>query len=399
MVSRTLGVALVVSLLVGSGACAAVDEADEELDDVTDREEGIASKATSIAGHPVYAHFTNPPSAAGNDPTILAELVRLVDATPAGEEIRIAIHSLTVNEVASALAAAKQRGVTVYAVEDGSDQFDEDESPRKLHEALGDHHRFCGDGVKGGNEGCITRDASGIMHTKLALFSRATDPNGTPRSNVSWFGSANLTHATGAKTFNNTVSVYGDSELYDGFVQYFGRLWSMTHYTGNDFYDASAKRGFINAATARVYASPEQDGDLVYNRLDDIDADGSCRIRVAQAMIHGSRSALVDLLVRHKKHGCRVWVVASSIDPAPLATLKAAGIPVRHQKVHDKTVLVKARFAGSEKTRSLIFTGSHNWTHSANYRNDELFVRLESEDLYDAYYAHFNDAYGTGDPL
>ena len=34
-------------------------------------------------------------------------------------------------------------------------------------------------------------------------------------------------------------------------------------------------------------------------------------------------------------------------------------------EVHDKTVLVRARFAGSSLPRRLVFTGSHNWTESA----------------------------------
>ena len=48
------------------------------------------------------------------------------------------------------------------------------------------------------------------MHSKLFLFSRTKDATGVLRDNVSWFGSANLTYATGANSYNNTVTVYGD---------------------------------------------------------------------------------------------------------------------------------------------------------------------------------------------
>lgn len=71
---------------------------------------------------------------------------------------------------------------------------------------------------------------------------------------------------------------------------------------------------------------------------------------------------------------------------------------MRKNKVHDKTIIVDARFAGSNQNRKLVFTGSHNWTYSANHRNDEIFVRLESADFYSSFYAHFNDAYNTGTP-
>jgi len=120
---------------------------------------------------------------------------------------------------------------------------------------------------------------------------------------------------------------------------------------------------------------------------------------MAQAMIHDSRPELVDLLVSLKQGGCGVWVVGSSIQPTSLSRLKSAGIGVRQHSVHDKTIVAFAKFAGSADNRYLIFTGSHNWTYSANYRNDELFVRLESSVFYTSYYNHFNDAYNTGAPL
>ena len=75
-------------------------------------------------------------------------------------------------------------------------------------------------------------------------------------------------------------------------------------------------------------------------------------------MIHDSRGAIVDLLVSLKKGGCKVWVVGSSIETGSLGKLKKAGIPVRKNKVHDKTIIVDAKFAGSNQNRKLVFTGS-----------------------------------------
>lgn len=380
-----------------NGCDASTDSDEPEAVGVAQSAVSVAS--TTIGGSPAWAHFTNPPAFAGDDRTILNEVIRLINDTPSGAKIRAAIHSLSVNGVYTALINAKSRGVTVQVVEDGSDEFDEDASPRDLHAALGANHVFCGNRVQGGNYGCITSDPSGIMHTKLYTFTQTKDPSGVLQSNVVWFGSANMTYATGARTFNNTITLYGDVDLFNNFTTYFTQLFNQNHYSGNNFYDATAGRGYWVTSTARVYASPEQDGDLIYNRLNDIDADSSCRVRVAQAMIHDARSELVDLLVRLKHGGCGVWVVGSSIDAGSLIKLKVAGIGVRQHDVHDKFILVNAKFAGSADNRSLIFTGSHNWTYSANYRNDELFVRVESQDFYTPYYNHFNDAYNTGAAL
>ncbi|WP_394829670.1 phospholipase D-like domain-containing protein [Pendulispora albinea] len=370
-----------------------------EADPHATSQRAIHTASTTVGGYPVHVHFSNPPAFGGDDPTILDEVVRLLDATPAGETVRAAIHSLTANAVANALVAAKNRGVNLKIVEDGSDEFDPDTSPRELHAALGANHVFCGKRVKDGNFGCITTDSSGIMHTKLITFSKTKDPSGELRTNVSWFASANMTYASGSKMFNNAITVYGDKALYDHFGGYFGHLFAQRHYSQNDYYDAASHRGYFEGTTARVYTSPEQDGDLVYNRLNDIVADSSCRIRVAQAAINDSRMKLVDLLVARKRAGCLVWVVVDGIEKDALAKLKGANIPVRRHVVHDKMVLVNSKFGDSTANRFLIFTGSHNWTYSANYRNDEIFVRLESKDLYDAFYTHFNDAYNAGTPL
>jgi phosphatidylserine/phosphatidylglycerophosphate/cardiolipin synthase-like enzyme len=376
-------------------------EVDDGEDDVDDSALGVpAGTRVSLGGIPAWVHVTNPVGAGDSgDRTILREVVRLIKATPAGARIRAAIHSLTVNSVANALIAAHERGVIVEVAEDGSDESDPDDSPRLLAEALGRRHVFCGGGS---NHGCITRDASGIMHTKLITFSATTDPTGTPRQDVVWFGSANLTNATGAKSFNNTVTIYGDKELFDSFTRYFTHLFEQRHYAGNNYYDAGKQRGFYVTPTARVYASPEQQGDLIHNRLNDIVAGPNCEIRIAQAMLFNSRTNLIDLIGRKKRGGCKVWIVGNNIQSAArskLKDLRGDRFRVRTNKVHDKYILVDAKFAGSDTRRKLVFTGSHNWTQSANYVNDELFVRLEGKGIYDAYVSHFETAFDTGKRL
>jgi hypothetical protein len=355
--------------------------------------------STDVGGFPVWVHFTDPAAHGGSDPEILDEVIRLIDSAPPGSTINAAIHSFTANIVQAALTAAHERGVIVKVAEDGSDEFDADESPKMMAALLGAGHVFCGDGKEGGAEGCVTTDASGIMHTKLYTFSDAVDPDGVPRKHVVWFGSANMTHATGAESFNNTVTIYGDTALYDQFNVYFGHLFAQSHYANNDYYDADAGRGYFVTPTARVYISPEQDTDLVNNRLNDIEPGADCEVRVMQAMMFDSRPLLIDRLVALAQGDCDVMVVGNDVQPESLAKLKQAKIPVRQSKVHDKSVIVHARFAGSPERRFLIFTGSHNWTQSANYRNDELFVRLESEPLHARYREHFQHAWDAGTPL
>jgi len=142
--------------------------------------------------------------------------------------------------------------------------------------------------------------------------------------------------------------------------------------------------------------------DLVVNRLDDITPDASCRIRVMQASVRDSRLDVVTQLAKLKRGGCQIWVVSDTVEPAALSALRAAGIPVRHMPIHDKSFLVYAKFGSAYQYR--VYSGSQNLSGSAAHEYDEIFVKLAPETsathpIYDAYYTHFNDAYNAGTPL
>jgi phosphatidylserine/phosphatidylglycerophosphate/cardiolipin synthase-like enzyme len=118
-----------------------------------------------------------------------------------------------------------------------------------------------------------------------------------------------------------------------------------------------------------------------------------------QASVRDSRQDVVDQLVKMKRGGCKVWVVAHTVEPHALATLRAAHIPVHRMPIHDKAFIVYGKFGGERQYR--IFTGSHNLSGGSAHRYDEIFVKLAGETgdthpVYDAYYTHFNDAYNAG---
>ena len=353
--------------------------------------------ASTIGGVRLEAHFTDMRAGATQDLSILNHLIYLIDNAPTGAIIRTAIHNISANIVQAALQRAKDRGVTVYVVlsgnhHPGDPEDDDDAAPEDLQRYLdggsGARFRWC---VNGGTytglgwDGCIARASSAIMHSKLVLISRTKDATGVVRDNVTWFGSANMTYATGSNTYNNTVTVYGDKTLYDNFVgEYWTKLWNKTSFAGNDYYDSATGRGYFGGSVAnlQVYASPEQQTDLVYNRLTYIDPDTSCAIRVAENMFNDTRSNVADLLVAKKRQGCWVSVAVGSIGSRSLSILRGAGISVKRINTHDKFILVKGKYAGSTVTRRIVFTGSHNLSESANYLNDELFVKLEDDSIY-----------------
>ncbi|WP_144119158.1 phospholipase D-like domain-containing protein [Catellatospora sichuanensis] len=363
----------------------------------------LHSASATIGGHPVWAHFTNP--TAGRDYTIINELQRLIDGAPAGSTVRGTIHSLSIDSVADALLRAQQRGVTVMVVVDGKNAPSTD--PAVATVRLLTNHKFCTN-ASGGN-GCISTSADGDMHTKMFTFTATKDPNGTARSNVTWFGSANLTYATGTDAFNNTITVYGDAALMNGLNANFADMWNRRHYSGNNYYDSASGRGYYQATAADAYASPEGAGetDTIATRLNDLTPNSNCRLRIGMASVTSGRPKVVDVVKAYRAGGCNVWMAVGTDSAGGIAMTRSvyddlltAGVAIRRKDdIHNKFFLAYGSYGGTYQYR--VYTGSQNWTQDALNENDEIFVKMGPETgtahpLYDAYYTHFNEAYNTG---
>lgn len=369
-------------------------------------EAGIQSASGTLAGIPVWAHFSNPPAFAGRDYTIIDELKRLINAVPAGGTIRGAIHSLSIDGVADALLAAQNvRGVTVQLVLDGKNAPSTDPAVNTIRQIAA--HKFCTN--SNGGDGCISTGATGNMHTKMFTFSQTRDPSGVLRSNVTWFGSSNLTYASGPDAFNNTITVYGDTGLYNGLNTNFADMYARRHYSGNDYYDSASGRGYYMSSAADAYASPEGIGqtDTIVTRLNDVTPDTSCRLRIGMSFVTTGRPDLLAQVKRMKAGGCAVWMVVGgdatdgiSMPQSVYNELLDAGVAIRRRdKVHDKFFLVYGKYGTSYAYR--VYSGSQNWSQDALNENEEIFVKMAPETgtvhpLYDGFYNHFNDAYNGG---
>ncbi|HYO54490.1 phospholipase D-like domain-containing protein [Archangium sp.] len=366
---------------------------------------GVSSASGTIGGKPVWAHFSNPPAFAGRDYTIITELRRLINSTPAGATIRGTIHSISIDEVADALLAAQNRGVAVYVVLDGKNASSTDPAIAKIKSLT--NHRFCTNTSGGG--GCIGTSAAGNMHTKMFTFSQTTDPTGVARSNVVWFGSSNLTYASGPDAFNNTITIYDEATLFTGLNANFSDMFNRRHYTGNDYYDSASGRGYYMATAADAYASPEglNQTDTIVTRLNDVTPDANCRLRIGMSFVTTGRPDILAQVKRYRAGGCAVWMVVGGDATAGISMpqsvyneLLDAGVAIRRKdKVHDKFFLIYGKYGTSYAYR--VYTGSQNWSQDALNENEEIFVKMSPETgtvhpLYDGFYNHFNDAYNTG---
>ncbi len=356
---------------------------------------GASEVTTTVGTKKVELTFNNPLTASGGvDWSHIDKLRRLIADTPSGATIRLAIYIVTQDSVVDSIRAALARGVNVQIVADGSgDSVTTQRS--QLSTLLGSQMKICGSSASGG--GCLSSATDGHMHAKYMLISSTKDDAGNAQSNVVWVSSANLTKPSGAEQFNNSVTIYGDSDLYNDYVN---EVWNpmraaARNYSGNDFYVASMPRGYFgsSASNSTVFVSPEQNTDLVKNRLDNISPDTNCRIRVMEASISNGRSAVVDKLVSLKAGGCKIWAMVGSIDSTQLTKLKNAGISVHKGAIHDKMILVSE---GVNNAHTWVLVGSHNLTNLALRSEDNILMRLEySQAMYDGFYAHFNDAYNN----
>ncbi|GID26068.1 phospholipase D-like domain-containing protein [Paractinoplanes brasiliensis] len=393
------------AVLLLAGLALAVPNAAAAADEDPPVQASVASARATIAGYPVWAHFNDPRTAGGDDNTIHLELERLINNAPTGSTIRGTIHSLSIDSVAKALTNAENnRQVNVYIVIDGKNLDSTDSGVAELKKLK--NHKFC---TYGSGRACISTSADGDMHTKMFTFTATKDPSGVDRTNVSWFGSANLTYQTGPRSFNNTITVYGDAALMNGLNANFNDMYNRRHYSGNDYYDADSGRGYYQAAAADAYASPEADGqtDTINTRLNDATPDADCRLRIGMSFVTAGRPRITSLVKRFANAGCKVWIVVGSTDAKEINMTKSvytelldAGVKIRRMDmVHDKFFALYAKFGSAYQYR--VYTGSQNWSQDALSENEEIFVKMAPESgsthpLYDGFYAHFNDAYNYG---
>ena len=363
--------------------------------------------AGGLSFETVYAR----PAPGGEDPAILDRLTRMMDDTPAGATIEATVFRLTVESVRDALVAAAERGTVVLVVHNGRDVT----SPvgaslsRERPIGLGDGHRWSGVPYDPRRRivdyGAVATGPNADLHTKLFLFSATKDPDGVLREKVSWWGSANLSHRSGMAKSNNAVVAYGDAVLYDAFrSQLWDLMWEGQHFPRNDFYHAGQGRGaFMGSPAARtkVFCSPEQDTDLWVGRLASVVVTPETEVAVAHARFTDSRMAVADELVRIAEQGGSVRVLvgadAGFLGSTVRDTLLGAGIALRVGDIHDKLVLVRSRYGRSTAARKVVFSGSHNLNHDANYVNDEILVKTFNDDLYDDMLTgHFEPIWAAG---
>ncbi|MET9972951.1 phospholipase D-like domain-containing protein [Streptomyces sp. NPDC006356] len=197
-----------------------------------------AAQTKPVINGPV---FNDPLGTAAQQKAIFTQLVRLIDATPAGATIRGSMYEFNDQEVANALLAAHRRGVNVRLIVDDSTYVSSAGGPeytnvpyRTLRAGLGTNDsarswivvcddRFeDADGVDDVQRGClaVAPPQPAYNHNKFFIFSRVGPfDDGTGYSRVVFHTSSNLSDWYKVESFNDAVT-FVSSAVYNGYASY-----------------------------------------------------------------------------------------------------------------------------------------------------------------------------------
>ncbi|MFE5890233.1 phosphatidylserine/phosphatidylglycerophosphate/cardiolipin synthase family protein [Streptomyces sp. NPDC056462] len=373
--------------------------------------------------------FNDPLGTAAQQKAVFTQLVRLIDATPAGAQIRGAMHEFIDQEVANALTAAHRRGVDVRLIVDdstyvgpGGAEFG-NAAYQSLRSVLGtgtgarswivvcDDRFEDADGVDDVRRGClaVAPPQPAYNHNKFFVFSRIGPfDDGTRYSRVVFQTSSNLSDWYKVESFNDAVT-FTDSAVYNGYASYHEQLRrgrTLARGDNNAYFSTptgSAYRGYFFPRGDASYHNPAT--DTVVNVLDEVScaytgADGlrhQTDIRMVMHSFFGSRRQVADKLAQLRGRGCWIDIIYADSDSTITSRLNAAGIQHRRCRIpngpgidvrpHNKQILIDGDYNGAITPR--VYTGSANLTGSSLRSADEAIVRITSASYHSRYLSTF----------
>jgi len=243
----------------------------------------------------------------------------------------------------------------------------------------------------------------GLMHNKFVVFDTQAED---PMKPVVWTGSTNFT-AGGINLDPNNVMVIQDQSLAIAyqieFNEMFGSEGAMPDPAqarfGPDKTDNTPHEFIIDGKRVECYFSPS---DGTHQQILSSIASTDHSAEVATMLI--TRQDIGDALVKRFDEGKVVRVLINDYDqygePVLNTLLSSLGEDVRLKGepgiMHHKYMIVDQEAADADP---LVLTGSHNWSSSAAYRNDENTVIVHDQGVANAYYQEFVERFAAGELL
>lgn len=234
----------------------------------------------------------------------------------------------------------------------------------------------------------------GIMHNKFAVIDANSE---NPDNPWVWTGSANLTKSQINTDANNIVFVQ-DQSLAKTYEIEFEEMWGSSGAQpsesnakfGADKTDNTPHHLMIGGRWVECYfSSSDNTNQEIIDAIKTADND----LNVETMLI--TRSDLAYTIVNAKNRGAEVHVLINDkkdntetvndiLSELPAGKFIADGLA--NGMLHHKLAIIDANFAASDPQ---VITGSHNWSNSANNKNDENTLIIHDAGIANQYFQQF----------
>lgn len=283
----------------------------------------------------------------------------------------ISVYNNNMSSIVSAINSAYNNGVIVRYVTD-------DETANLALAGLN------------GNIPVLQGNDDGLMHNKILIIDAESEGN-------SWVvtGSTNFTDNNLDDDYNNMICIQ-DQSLAKAFRIEFNEMWgsSGANYNttnarfGSDKLDDTPHKFVINSIPVELYFSPSDDiTSEIINHIETADND------LEFALLTFTKNELGTAVVSAHYDGVDVkGIIENENDNGSeydyLIENGVNVIPHDNQySIHHKYAIIDANNADSDP---VLITGSHNWSASAEDRNDENTLVIFDATIANLYYQEFN---------
>ena len=240
----------------------------------------------------------------------------------------------------------------------------------------------------------------GIMHNKFVVFDALSDDPDLP---IVWTGSTNFTDGQ-INTDPNNVVIIQDKSLAIAHRLEFNEMFGSESTQpdagvsrfGPDKLDNTPHEFVIGGHRVESYFSPSDNTHskiLATLKTADTDLSIATMLITKTDLAYAIRDAFEDGVVTevlvNNEASCDETVV-SVLKNALQDKFRVSG---EAGIMHHKYAIVDQSDAGSDP---MVLTGSHNWSNSAQYRNDENTLIIHQQDLANQYYQEFVNRFKAG---
>lgn len=339
----------------------------------------------SLSSGTIKAYFTRPVDntvAQGTNAITLSQtmddtLIAYLNRT--NYTLDIAIYNMDNNNgIVDAINAAYNRGVNVRVIGDGDNM--QSSAWSQLN-------------IGAGNKKLSPGGANyGIMHNKFVIMD-AGGPD--PQKVFLWTGSMNFTNQQVTTDANNVI-IFQDLSLAKAYKMEFDEMWSGLF--GPDKLNNTPKEFNIGGSRVELYFSPSDDTESEIKRTASA-ADHDIELCLFADTRYSISYSIDDRtsagvwgggVIDDTSNGSYAYSVLASHMQGTLFVANHSYL------VHNKYMLVDANAPGLDP---VVLTGSHNWSTSAQFSNDENTVVVHNADIANQYYqewvARYHDEGGT----